>query len=186
MKQPLRYPSSVSLLHWLLAIMLVGNLAIGWMLDDKEELLDLHKSVGIAILIMVLIRLANRFRVRHRLPPSVNETGTSAHFAEVAAHCLLYVLILATPLFGWLKTNAAGHATSCFGLFSLPTILPRSRELSHWLGQLHSLTAYGLAALVGLHMLGVLAHRLLRRHNILPRILPLLRRPISSTNRVQE
>jgi cytochrome b561 len=84
--------------------------------------------------------------------------------------------MLAIPLLGWVKTNAAGHVASCFGLFSLPTLVPKSRELSHWLGELHSVTAYGLAALVGLHVLGALAHRVLKSENILPRILPLPRR----------
>lgn len=179
MKPTSRYPISVSLLHWLLAIALIGNLVIGWLLDDREELLALHKSIGIAILVLALIRLANRLRVRNQLPPSVNKTGTATYFVESTAHCLLYVLMLAAPLLGWLKTNAAGHAASFFGLFSLPTLLSRSHELSNWLGKLHAMTAYGLAALIGLHVLGALAHRLLRGHNILPRILPLRQRPLS-------
>jgi cytochrome b561 len=181
MKRSSRYPISVSLLHWLLAIALIGNLVIGWLLDDREELLALHKSIGIAILALALIRLSNRLRVRDQLPPSVNKTGTAAYFVESTAHRLLYVLMLAVPLLGWLKTNAAGHSASFFGLFSLPTLLSRSRELSHWLGELHAMAAYGLAALVGLHVLGALAHRLFKGKNILPRILPLPRGTISRT-----
>ncbi|MFX1765000.1 cytochrome b [Paraburkholderia sp. A1RI-2L] len=173
-----RYPLSVSLLHWLLAVALTGNLVIGWLLDDREELVILHKSIGIAILGLVLIRLANRVRVRGRVPESVNRAGTPAHFVETAVHRLFYALMLAIPLIGWMKTNAAGHAASCFGLFSLPALIPKNRELSHLLGQLHSLTAYGLAALIGLHVAGVLAHRVFKARNILPRMLPLpLRRP---------
>lgn len=173
MKHTSRYPFSISLLHWLLAVALIGNLIIGWMLDDSEDLIALHKSIGIVILGLALVRVANRLRMRHLLPPSTNAAGTPAYFAEKAVHHLLYVLMLAIPLLGWLKTNAAGHVASCFGYFSLPTLVPKSRELSHWLGQLHALTAYGLAALVGLHVLGALAHRVLKSENILPRILPL-------------
>src|SRR5215469_10374586 len=120
MKQLSRYPFSVSLLHWLLAIALVGNLVIGWLLDDREELVAPHKSIGICILVFALVRLTNRLRVRDQVPPSINAAGTPARFVEAAAHRLLYVLMLTVPLLGWLKTNAAGHTASCFGLFSLP------------------------------------------------------------------
>lgn len=178
MKQASRYPLSISLLHWLLAVALIGNLIIGWLLDDNEGLLALHKSIGIAILGLALVRLANRLRVRRRLPRSTNAAGTPAHLAEKAVHHLLYGLMLAIPLLGWLKTNAAGHVASCFGLFSLPTLVPKSHALSHWLGQLHALTAYGLAALVGLHVLAALAHGLLKSENVLPRILPVPERVV--------
>lgn len=187
MKQAFRYPLSISLLHWLLAIALIGNLIIGWLLDDNEGLLDLHRSIGIAILGLVLVRLVNRLRVRHRLPPSTNTAGSPAHRVEKLVHRLLYALMLAIPLLGWLKTNAAGHTANCFGLFSLPTLIPRSHALSPWLGQLHSLTAYGLAALVGLHVLGALAHWMFKAENILPRIIPfpkhLVRRKTSLSDR---
>ena len=173
MKTNTRYPLSISLLHWLLAAALIGNLIVGLLLDDNEDLVSLHKSIGIAILGLVALRIVNRLRMRRSLPPSVNPAGTLNHFAERSVHGLLYVLMLAIPVLGWMKTNAAGHTASCFGLFSLPTLVPRSRELSHWLGELHALTAYGLAALVGLHVLGAVAHKLFRSENVFPRILPL-------------
>jgi len=121
-------PVVLDLLHWLLTIALIGNLVIGWLLDDSEELLALHKSIGIAILGLALVRFANRLRVRCRLPPSTNAAGTPAYLAEKTVHHLLYVLMFAIPLLGWLKTNAAGHVTNCFGLFSLPTLVPKSHE----------------------------------------------------------
>lgn len=186
MKNSARYPFSVSLLHWLLAIALIGNLVIGWLLDDREELLPLHKSVGIAILALALTRLMNRLRVRDRLPPSVNEADTLANFVEATVHRLLYVLMIVAPLLGWLKTNAAGHAASFFGLFSLPTLLSRSRELALWLGQFHMIAAYSLAALIGLHVLGTLVHRLLTGRNILPRILPLHRGTLPKAKHIPE
>lgn len=186
MKKLSRYPFSVSLLHWLLAFALISNLVIGWLLDDREDLVTLHKSIGITVLGLALIRLANRVRLRERLPKSVNAAGTPAYFVEAAVHRLLYALMLTVPLLGWLKTNAAGHAVSCFGFLSLPTLIPKSRELSHLLGQLHSLTAYGLAALVGLHVLGAVTHRVFKAQNILPRILPVFRRGPENGNQVTE
>lgn len=89
MKTVTRYPLSISLLHWLLAAALIGNLIVGLLLDDNEDLVSLHKSIGVAILVLVAIRIVNRLRVRRRLPPSVNPTGTMNHFAERGVHGLL-------------------------------------------------------------------------------------------------
>ncbi|HDR8986289.1 cytochrome b [Burkholderia vietnamiensis] len=172
MKTATRYPLSISLLHWLLAVALTGNLIVGLLLDDNEDLVGLHKSIGVAILLLVALRLVNRLRARDRLPPSVNPAGTLRHSAERAVHGLLYALMLAIPVLGWLKTNAAGHPASCFGLFSLPTLVAKNRELSHWLGELHALAAYALVALVGLHVAAAVAHRVVHAENVLPRILP--------------
>ncbi|WP_175909048.1 MULTISPECIES: cytochrome b/b6 domain-containing protein [unclassified Burkholderia] len=187
MKNVTRYPMSMSLLHWLLAAALIGNLIVGLLLDDNEDLVGLHKSIGIVILGLVAVRIVNRLRMRRSLPPSVNPAGTLNHFAERSVHGLLYVLMFAIPVLGWMKTNAAGHTASCFGLFSLPTLVPKSRELSHWLGQLHALTAYGLASLVSLHVLGAVAHKLFKSENVFPRILPfpmhVVRQRISSGDR---
>jgi cytochrome b561 len=172
MRQASRYPLSVSLLHWLLAAALIGNLAIGWMLDDDFDLLALHRSIGIVILGFVLIRLSNRLRLRRQLPPSANAAGTLSYFAEKTVHCVLYLAMLVIPLLGWLKTNAAGHVVNCFGVFSLPTLVPKSLALSHSLGVLHSAAAYGLAVLLGVHVVGALVHWLMKSENVLLRILP--------------
>ncbi|RKU05247.1 cytochrome B [Burkholderia sp. Nafp2/4-1b] len=160
------------MLHWLLAAALIGNLIVGLLLDDNEDLVGLHKSIGIIVLGLVLVRIANRFRLRRGLPASINPAGSATRLAEQAVHSLLYVLMFAIPVLGWMKTNAAGHTASCFGLFSLPTLVPKSRAASQWLGELHALTAYGLAALIGFHVLGALVHRLMRTESVLPRILP--------------
>ena len=88
-----------------------------------DTLLDEQSILGLA-----LVRFANRLRVRRRLPPSTNAAGTPAYLVEKTVHHLLYVLMFAIPLLGWLKTNAAGHVTNCFGLFSLPTLVPKSHE----------------------------------------------------------
>lgn len=177
MKHASRYPLSIALFHWLLAAALIGNLIIGWLLDDHEELIALHKSIGVAILGLAVLRIANRLHVRRRLPPSINAAGSPSYFAEKAVHYLLLALMLAVPILGWLKTNAAGHVANCFGVFSLPILVQKSRELSHLFGELHALTAYGLAMLMGLHVSAALAHWLMKSTNALRRISPLPGRP---------
>lgn len=184
MKRTSRYPFSISVLHWVLAAALIVNLILGLMLDDDFDLIALHKSIGIAILALVLTRLINRLRLRRQLPASINAHGTLPHLVERIVHFLLYATMLAIPILGWLKTNAAGHAASFFGTFSLPTLVAKSHALSHWLGMLHAAAAYGLAALVGLHVAGALIHALMRRENVLSRISPLRAGTASADARV--
>lgn len=172
MKRPTVYPLSVILLHWALAAALIGNLVLGWMLDDNEDLVGLHRSIGIAILGLVLFRLVNRLRLRKDLPSSVNAPGTLAHFAERAVHFMLYATMLVLPVLGWMKTNAAGHPARFFGLFSLPPLLGTSHAFSHWLGVAHAAAAYGLAGLIAVHVSAALIHRFAKSESVLPRILP--------------
>jgi cytochrome b561 len=167
-----KYPLSVSLFHWLVAIAIVGNLAIGWMLDDNMDLMSLHKSIGASILILAALRILNKRIHRHALPPSINTKGTKQYLAEKAVHGLLYLSMLGIPVLGWLKTNAAGHAVSLFGLFDLPTLLEKNRALSHLFGEMHSAAAAGFAVLLGLHVFGALMHAVLKSENVLTRILP--------------
>ncbi|WP_196782496.1 cytochrome b [Chromobacterium paludis] len=176
MHSPKRYPLSVSLFHWLLAAAILGNLAIGWMLDDAMELMALHKSLGALVLLLAVARLVNKLRSRKRLPASVNEAGTASYLGEKAVHGLLYVAMFAIPLLGWLKTNAAGHAVSVFGLVNLPTLMSRNADWSETLGDWHAMVAYGLAALVAAHVCAAVAHQLLHNESVLGRILPSLRR----------
>lgn len=169
---PKKYPLSVCLLHWLVAIGIIGNLAVGWMLDDNMDLMSLHKSIGSGILILAALRVLNKLMHRNALPPSVNKAGSTQYLAEKAVHGLLYMSMLGIPVLGWLKSNAAGHPVSFFGLFDLPTLLEKNRTLSHLFGEMHSAAAVGLAVLLGLHVAGALIHSVLKSENVLSRILP--------------
>ena len=167
-----RYPSSMAIFHGLVALVMVSTLVIGWLLDDNEGLMALHKSLGVTVLLLVTLRLVNRWRMRRALPASVNPAGSLPFVAEKAVHGLLYLSMFGIPLLGWLKSNASGHPASCFGLFDLPTLIGRDHGLSHLLGQAHSLAATGFALLLGLHILGALAHRVIHKENIFKRIMP--------------
>ncbi|WP_248620847.1 cytochrome b [Paludibacterium yongneupense] len=162
----------MSLLHWLVAGLMISTLIVGWLLDDNEGLMALHRSLGIAVLLAVLLRIVNRLRTRKVLPPSVNPAGSLKQRAEQAVHGLLYLCMLGVPLLGWLKTNAAGQSASFFGLFDLPVLLSHNRGLSHLLGGAHSLAATLFVVLLGMHLVGGLAHWAQHRENVLKRITP--------------
>lgn len=171
--KPIRYPLPIRLLHWIVAVGLIGNLLLGWLMDDHDHQPEtLHQSLGIALLGLTFVRIATRLSLRNALPPSTYPTKTRAWYAEKIVHGLLYLLMLVIPVLGWLKTNAMGHVANFFGLFALPTLLPLNREMGHLLGNLHALFAYGIAILIGLHVLATLARWVLKSQNNLPRISP--------------
>lgn len=172
MKNAERYPFAIVLIHWLIAAAIGANLIIGWMLDDATELLDLHRTLGMAILILAVFRLFFRFLSRKEIPDSANEPGTLQYLAEKAVHSLLYVGMVIVPLLGWLKTNAAGHDLVLFDIISFPTLIERNRELSSLLGLSHSIAAYCFAMLIGLHIVGGVAHCMMEKRNVFKRMIP--------------
>ena len=167
-----KYPFAVSILHGLVGLAMLSTLVIGWLLDDHEELMKLHRSLGVTVILLVILRIAVRISHRSALPRSVNQTGSLAYLAEKSVHGLLYLSMLAVPLLGWLKTNASGHAASFFGVFDLPRLMAKNPGLSHVLGGAHSLSATIFALLVGLHVAGALANLVTHKDNVFKRILP--------------
>lgn len=166
-----KYPLSMIAFHGLVAAAMIGTLVLGWLLDDFEGLIALHKSLGLSVLLLAVLRIANR--LRHRtLPPSVNAAGSLQYIAEKSVHGLLYLSSIAVPLLGWLKSNAAGRAASFFGLFDLPTLIGKDRDLSHLLGEIHSAAATLFALLLAAHVLGALAHLVLHKQNVFKRVAP--------------
>lgn len=172
MRNSERYPFAIILIHWLIAAAIGANLIVGWMLDDATELLDLHRTLGMVILVLAVFRLFFRFLSRGKIPASVNEPGTLQFLAEKIVHSLLYVGMVMVPLLGWLKTNAAGHDLVLFDTVNFPTLIEKNRELSSIFGLSHSIVAYCFALLIGLHVAGGVAHYMMEKKNIFKRMIP--------------
>ena len=92
------------------------------------------------------------------------------HFASEATHVGLYVLFFAVPLAGWTYSSAAGFPIVPFGLFQLPDLVPVSEGLADVLKLVHKFSAFGLAALVVLHVAGALKHQFIDRDGLLSRM----------------
>ena len=181
-----RYSRTAMLLHWIIAAMILVNVCLGWSanyLSDEgaRTVIDLHKSIGITILGLVLMRIL--WRASHRPPPLPRSfprwERTSAHIAHIA----LYVLMLAIPLSGWLHDSAwkdaATHPMHWFNLFTWPRIgwvmdlEPQLKERLHnSFGTLHTWLGYVLYALLVLHVGGALKHEWLDRESVLRRMVP--------------
>ena len=179
-----RYTRPAVLLHWLLAGLLILNVALAlsvdWWPDDwVRPVIDTHKSIGITALGLVLLRLL--WRATHRPPPLPAHYRRGQRWAAGTAHALLYVVMLALPLSGWLHDSAwrdaATHPMQLFGLVPWPRVgfmealPPLVKERWHdRLGDVHTWFGYALYALLALHVAAALKHQWVDREAELQRM----------------
>lgn len=167
-----RYGRIAILLHWLIAFALVFEISLGFATPHDERgfaLIQLHKSVGIAILLLSLARLG--WRLTHRPPPAV-ERGFGGFLAG-AVHVLFYVLMIGLPLTGWalVSTDPLKLPTLLFGTIPWPH-LPLPGSINEAMEETHELLAWAGIFLTVLHVAGALRHHILLRDGLLARIAP--------------
>lgn len=172
---PERYGSVAQALHWLIVLLLIGQVTAGKLAEempdgfDKLVLLARHKSAGITILALAVLRLA--WRLFDRPPPLPGMAGWQQAAAR-ATHWGLYLLLFAMPLSGWLMSSASNYPVSWFGLAQLPDLVAPDRGLKHLLGEVHETLASALIALALLHVAAALKHQFMDRDGLLWRMLP--------------
>ncbi len=175
-----RYTKTAISLHWLMAILLICLFAIGVYMHElplspwKLQVYSWHKWAGVTAFILVLARLA--WRLTHRPPPLPLNMPRSAELAAHAGHALLYLLMIAIPLTGWLMSSAKGVQTVYFGMIPLPDLLAKNKELGNLLQGVHAWLNYMLAAIVVIHIAAALKHHFIDKDNVLTRMLPGLKR----------
>ncbi len=179
-----RYSAVSITLHWLIAALLVANVLVGgWMEDargaEKLDWFAMHKSLGISIFALTLIRLGWRFG--HPWPALPANVDGWERLLIRFTHFAFYVVLLAIPLLGWAAASAGGaSSTDWFGLFPLGNLpVPRSDDLGETLGDAHKLLVKATYVLVALHVLGALKHHFLNRDGVLHRMLPIVPAPRS-------
>jgi cytochrome b561 len=182
----IRYGAVAIGLHWLIAAGVLANIALGLYFADLPDsdaekfwLTQTHKSIGLSVLALSVLRLA--WRLLHPVPPLPQSMPALMRFAARATHVLLYFLIVAIPLSGWafVSSSPLGLPTLYFGWFAWPDLpyiseLPRAAKkiVSHEFGDVHVLLAWSAIALVAIHILAALYHQFIRRDDILARMLP--------------
>jgi cytochrome b561 len=171
-------------LHWLVAGLAVLVIAFGWAIpgaprgtESRELLMLLHRSVGLLILALIVLRIA--WRITHPPPPLPAGFPRIEALAARIDHALLYVLFLVMPLSGYINAASAGHAVSFFGLVEIPPLLPEDPRVSQVAVAVHRVGHFVIYALVAVHVIGALMHLVWRRYPILERMLP-SRRPRGS------
>lgn len=161
-------------LHWLMAVMILAMLFIGVGMVASvsarhEWLLAIHKPLGIAILILAVVRLA--VRLRHPPPPLPADLPALQKLAALASHWLLYFLMLAMPLIGWAMLSAGGYPVMLGTSLRLPPIFPASPVAFAVLRHLHGGFAMLLFLTFLAHMAAALHHGLIRRDGVLSSML---------------
>ena len=175
----LRWGVIAQTFHWLVVALILVQVPLALMADDlpsgmrKLTLLARHKSVGITILVLVILRLVWRWLNEH--PPLPENLKRYEQVLARVVHVALYVLLLAVPLTGWMMSSARGFPVSWFGFFQLPDLVPKSRPLYEALVTTHVTLAWTLVAVVGLHAAAALKHHFVHKDDVLKRMLPFTR-----------
>ncbi|HXQ40797.1 MAG TPA: cytochrome b [Candidatus Udaeobacter sp.] len=156
-------------LHWLIAVGILAMLFIGVGMVSTATpkflpLIAIHKSLGIAILALALIRLA--VRLRYGAPALPTDLPKPMKLAAELSHYALYALMIGMPLLGWAMLSAAAYPVVLFGGMHLPAILPQSDSLHTWLWDAHFYLAFAFFGLVLTHVAAALFHALVRRDGV--------------------
>ena len=164
-------------LHWSIALLVLAMAAIGLSLDELPRspkwfwVYDLHKSIGLLLLALVVVRLA--WRLYAGAPPPVSGLPRIQRFAAGATHAVLYLLILAMPLSGWLYDSASGlRPLQWFGLFAVPRLVGADEDLADDLHDLHEDLFAILVVVALLHVAAAVWHHVFRGDATLARMLP--------------
>lgn len=173
MTSPTRYTPVAIVLHWLLALAIIGAFCVGVYMSDlpfsptRLKLYNWHKWAGVTILALSALRLL--WRLTHRPPADAPMAVWQARAAH-AVHLLLYIAFFAVPLTGWAMSSAKGYPIVWFGVLPLPDFVPKDHDLGELLEQVHAALAWGLAFLVLAHVAGALKHQFIDRDGLLARM----------------
>jgi cytochrome b561 len=170
------YPATSKVLHWLVAICVLTTapMAIAMTRIGKgptqDALYNFHKSLGVLILVLMILRLINRLAVGALSA----EAGIAPWQKAVSSivHTSLYVLLLAMPIVGYIANSAYGASTPFFGLFELPRMIGKNEALATQLFTLHRWVGWLVVLLALTHISAALYHHFIRRDAVLKRMLP--------------
>ena len=170
-----RFAPLQRLLHWLMAICILAMLFIGvgmvsTIMPKYVPLVAIHKSLGITVLALALIRLA--VRLRYGAPPLPVDLPEPMKLAAYLSHYVLYALMIAMPLIGWAMLSAAAYPVVVYGGVRLPAILPQSDSLHTLLWNAHFFLAFAFFAMILMHVAAALFHALVRKDGVFESMAP--------------
>src|SRR6185437_9378326 len=175
MTDRLHYGTTANVFHWLIVALLSVQYPLGWLMPDIHrgmkpgDAMTWHISIGIVILSLIVLRLA--WRLTHPVAPESSLAPWQRVTSE-AVHWLLYILVLATTISGWLFASFRGWSISFFFLTPLPMLGSENpsaiRLINHW----HQKFECALLILIGLHVVAALTHLVVYRNRVMQRMLP--------------
>lgn len=180
MTPPDQYAKSVVVAHWLIAILILAALPLGYYMGDlplsprKLQFISWHKWIGVTVLLLFVPRLLAR--IFRPVPAPLAGTPAWQRGAAAVTHFALYALMIAVPLTGWLMSSAKGFPVVYVGLVPLPDLVAKDEALGKLFKSAHEILTSGLLALIGLHVAAALKHHVIDRDGTLARMVPVLKR----------
>jgi len=174
MSEVKQYNLTAQLFHWSIAALILGLIVLGFYMDSMErspfkfELYGYHKALGILVLVMAVMRIIWK-HVSERPSPLSHHKNWEKCLSKTI-HIVLYLAMIAMPLSGWVMSSAGGYGVSFFGLFDVPAIVDKNKELGRIAYQIHGVLPYIVMGCVGLHILGALKHHVLDQDETLRRM----------------
>jgi cytochrome b561 len=171
-----RYGAVAQSFHWIIAALIVTQFVLGWTAADlpaglhKLSLLARHKSFGMTVLMLAVLRLLWRFG--HAPPPLPSRMSLIEQRLARATHAAFYVLLFAIPITGWLMSSAKKYSVSWFGLFTWPDLIGKSESAFDALRLTHKILGLLLFSIAVLHILAALKHHFWDKDDVLLRMLP--------------
>lgn len=175
------YSSTMQVLHWGTATLLLGVYVAAWSIDgatdraDRMWLVMLHRSLGIVLLLVTGLRLL--IRSRTDIPPLPADLPLAQRLAARFSIISLYTSLISQPLLGLAASVLHGGHAAVFGGFELPRLLPQDRPLAHALFHVHQTMAALFLATIGVHIAAALYHHFVRKDQVLAGMLPTGRMP---------
>jgi cytochrome b561 len=165
----IRFTVPQRLLHWLMAICILSMLFIGvgmvsTITPKYLTLVQIHKPLGIAILVLALMRLT--LRIIYGAPALPADLPPPIKLAANLSQYIFYVLMIAMPLIGWAMLSAASYPVVLFGSVHLPSILPLNPGLHTLLWHAHYYLAFAFFAIILMHVAAILFHKLIRNDGV--------------------
>lgn len=159
---PARYDQIARLFHWLAALLLVVTFGLGAGMDYvghspwHDRMFNWHRAFGVVVLGVIVLRLL--WRLTHPAPPLPASISGAQAFAAHATHWLLYLLLIAQPMLGWLGESAFGSGIPVFRIFELPPIIGKDEALAKVLMGIHGWVGWTILVVVCLHIAAALYH----------------------------
>ena len=177
------YTKTAILLHWIIALMIVAQFGVGLVMGEKDmwepvvqgQLYGFHKALGMLVIVLTLVRIGWRLIN----PPPALPTGMKNWevMAVKVTHGLFYVLLLAIPVSGWALVTAAGRGPiDIFGVFAWPDMpvlsaIENKGDFRESISETHEIMAYGMLALLGLHIAAGFKNHFVYKDNVFTRML---------------
>lgn len=171
---PYGYGNISKILHWLVALFVIGNLIGGMLLEDlppeiRGMVMPVHKAIGISVLILMIARTF--WRVQQGFPKLPEAIPARERKLARLGHLAFYPLLILMPISGWMLSSAAGYPVSFFGLFTLPLVIEKNPALRELFGAAHSAIGWALVVLVAVHIAAAFYHHYFQGHKLIRRML---------------